>query len=598
MAFSYFQDDNAYNQIVKTFENSYSFDDLRCIKKSLKPFFIQYLTARNTDSEVLDLVYSIYSASSSTRKKFAELIALIFISRENFITYFQWLPPSIQKVWKDVIKENGISSQELIIRYNVYIPGINHPDFIMKRDILPALCFFSFDLYYNNTLDFIEKIAMYYFYLPPKIHSLVIPLFYQPQEYELILLDTLPEKNKLLVYENKQEILSNIPVIKGVEQQGYIVLNIKGNVNLTTVVTVERKMEMSEFFDSVMREVSVIRGFLILTLYTKYKFSESQTDIPEKYIKNIFLNLLPNDFGWIIPSLLHHIKGYRDLHKQKNPGAEQYSQIIKYIRDLPLGKWMSLENLLMYCKYKEINLCPLSETYLGKDYLRFRNEIILKDKYYSLITIPFVKAILFMLAAFGVIDIAYGDYSLSFDSYYESLRYFRITELGEYILGKKQVFLRATDGTEKHYFEADENNLIIRSLEPDNIYEKLLMEMAVPISKTRFKVTHISFLRSCKTAVDIENKINFFRLFICHNPSKIWEEFFESVKKRVNPLAEVKSNFKLFKLDATNTELIRLIAQDPQIKKYVLKVENHHMLIKNQDISKVVERLKTYGYLL
>lgn len=599
MIFNYAEDKESYNRIMKVIETSYNLEDLRIIKKSLKSFFVGYLARRNTDPDVIRLIQSAYSvAFKGSKKEYAELFALIFISKENFSTYFQWFPKVIQAVWGEVMKGTGISSQELFIRHNIYIPGINTASFVMKRELIPNLCFFLFDAYYNSTVDFVEQRAMYYFYLPPALHSLVITLLFTEDQYEIMFFDKVPEESQFLIYENRQEILTNIPVIRGVEQQGHIILNSRGNINLTTVSTVERRMEMSEFFHSVIREVSALRGYLVLTLYTKYKFSENLTDSPEKYIKHIFNEELAEDFSWLLPSLLNHIKGYREMGKLENPGREQFVKIMDYLRTFPFGKWISVENLILHWKYKNENLSPLPDEYLFKDYLKFKNEIILRDQYHTLITVPFIKSVLFLLGAFGIVDMAYKDYSLSYDSYYESLHYFRLTEFGEYVIGKKAAFVRAAESTEKQYFAADENNLIIRSLEENNIYEKLLLEMAVPISSCRYKVTHISFLRSCKTPADIANRINFFYHFICADPSKIWIDFFESVKMRINPLTEVKSNFKLFQLDPTNIELLRLIALDPQIKKYVLKVESHQVLIKNQDLSKVIDRLKTYGYLL
>ncbi|MCC8171340.1 MAG: hypothetical protein LIP00_06040 [Parabacteroides sp.] len=599
MTFHYIHDEHLYGRIKADLENSYSLEALKNIKKSLKPFFTGYLPGQGVSPEALEAVRQAYSASFVPSKPgYAGLLALLFLSRENFAVYYQWLPQPIQAVWLDAIREHGISSQALILRHNIYLPGIHTEQFEMKHEIAPNLCFFSFDPYYNSTLDFIEKIRMYHFYLPPRIQSRAITLLFPADRYEIAPLDRLPEHEQLTIYENKQEILTDIPVIKGIEQQGYLQLNNKGSVNQSKVTAVTRRMEMGEFFDSVIKEVASLRGYLVLLLYTRFGLPGKFADSPEKYVRQVFSEALPNDFGWLVPALLTHVKGFRDIHKLQAPGKETFLKIVTTLRSLPAGKWVSLDNLFLHWKVHNEDLSPLPQSYLHKDYLKFRNEAILRDRYGTLITDPFIKAVVFLLGAFGIADLAYGAYSLSYDSYYESLRYLRLTGFGEYVLGKKDSFTRINAHTEKHYFEADENNLIIRSLEKGNIYEKLLLEMAVPISTTRYKVTHISFLRTCKTAADIENKIDFFRLFICSEPSEIWRSFFQSVRKRVSPLAEVKTNYKLFKLDPANIELLRLIAQDPQIKKYVLKVENHHILIKRQDINKVVERLKTYGYLL
>lgn len=597
--FSYYTDSDTRQRVVNILATSYSIDALRIMRRCTKPFFLEYLPETRVDSSVMEWIRNAYRAGSGSGKKnFAELLGLIFCSAKNFGIYFGWLPETLRRIWEDVVRTNGLSTTKMNMRYNVSIPAINKPGFEMRPDSHPQLCFFQPELYFNTTLDFIEKIGAYFLYLPPLMRSLVIPLLHEESEYKLTPVATPPPALELMVYENDQKILTDLPLIKGAEQQGYIQLSMKGTVNLSTVMVMERKTQISEFFSSVINEVACLRGSLIMPLYIRYKFGSDPAEKPEEFVKRIFSTRLAADFCWYLPLLLHHLKGFRDLGRQGNPGAEQYFRIVRYLTGIPSGKWLGVDNLLMHCNYVNDDLTPLELAYLRKDYIRFRGEVLLRDEYYSRLTVPFVKAVCFLFAAFGLADIAYRPYSLSFDCFYEAVQYVRLTEFGEYVLGKRPSFKRSGNSEEKQYFEADEHNLIIRSLERNNIYEKLILDMAAPISSSRFKVTPISFLRSCKTAEDIQNKIDFFHQFVCAEPSPVWKEFFESVSRRINPLQEIRNNYRIFRLDPSNKELIHLIAQDPLIKKYVLKVENYHLLIRSQDFNRVVDRLKAYGYLL
>lgn len=591
-------DPNQFEMVTQMLETVYNNDDLLIIKRCIKPFFMIHLAQLKIDESLSKLISYYFSLKSPKNKRsYAEIVALIFSHPDNFKTYMSWLPKNAREIWKRIIDEKGISSKEMISDYSVYIPDINDPNFKMKRDTVPIFCFFSFRIYYT-TSNYFDKKEMYYFYLPPTIYSFIVSLLLPPESYDLSGTDTIPETEALYIYENKQEILSNIPYITGLQQQGNIPLGVNGNVNMMTINAVTKRMNMSEFYNSVIKEASFLRAYLILIILKQHEYINQKNIPTDAFVRNLFIQDIPLDFGWLLPLLLNHIKGIRDLSKLENPGADAYLAILDQVRELVPGKWISVQNFMYCAHYSDIDFCPLPYSYLDKVYLKFMNEIIFEDNYYRLLTIPFVKSILFLFASFGIIDIAYEEYSLAQDSYYDSVKYFRLTELGEYLLGRKTVYTRIDNQEHKQYFEADDSNLIIRSLIPDNEYEKLLMEMAVPIGKSRFKISHTSILRSCKTAEDIENKINFFHVFICSEPSKIWEDFFNSVRMRANPLEEVKSDFRLYKINPENTELIRLIAQDPQVNKYVLKVENHHLLIHTQDLNKVTERLKTYGYLL
>lgn len=599
MDFSYYTDDESHADILQALEWSYTIEDLKAIKRCIKPFFTQLLPTRKCDSRVTKTVQQTYTTHfSATKKKLTELLGLLFCTADNFLMYYDWLPQPFQRIWTDMLVNNGISTREMNLRYNLRIPGLNLPGFEMQNDIFPPLSFFHFELFYNSTLDFAENIGQYHLTLPAPMRALCIPFFYERDKYEITPVATLLPGEELLVYENKQEILQNLPILMGIEQHGYMPLNLKGAVNLNTVQTTKRKMEMSEFFESVIHEVANLRGALLLPVFLRYKFTGSDPEQPEKYVKRVFNNLLPMDFSWLLPVLLHHLKGFRQIERTPAMGCRPFLTILNSLQDIPEDKWLSIDNLLLHFSYTGEELMPLSESYLDRKYLYFRGEILLIDEYYTRVTVPFVKSVFFLLAAFGLVDVAYAPYSISYDCYYESLQYVRLTELGEYVLGKRESFRPRNKRLAGNYFEACEDKLIIRSPQPGNLYEKLLLDIAQPVGSTEFEVTPSSFLRTCKTADDIQNKIDFFHQFVCEEPSEVWQQFFETIACHINPLEEVKGSFRLFRISPENKELVKLIARDPHINKYVLKVEDYHLLIHSKDYSKVVNRLKTYGYLL
>ena len=99
--------------------------------------------------------------------------------------------------------------------------------------------------------------------------------------------------------------------------------------------------------------------------------------------------------------------------------------------------------------------------------------------YYTQLGIPYVKGFLFLLAAWGMVEVAYEPFDPDSPSYYDTLRYFRITSLGRFVLGQTaSCEMPEPPITE---FEVAANRLLIRFLESNNAYEMVLEDFADPI---------------------------------------------------------------------------------------------------------------------
>lgn len=214
-------------------------------------------------------------------------------------------------------------------------------------------------------------------------------------------------------------------------------------------------------------------------------------------------------------------------------------------------------------------------------------------------TYPYLKAALFMMAAFGFVEIAYKEKpDEGATSYYDTLAYVRLTNLGLYALGIKRKYVR-TKEAEIHYFELDTERLIIKSLVDNNPYESLLGNMATAISKKMYKVSYESFLNGCEKLQDINSKIDFFKEYISSQdlPDN-WAQFFKDIKKRCKPMKAPKKKYSLLQIPTDDKELQHIILTDPTIRKYTLKAEGFILLVETIYKSKVEEVLKKYGYLI
>ena len=148
-------------------------------------------------------------------------------------------------------------------------------------------------------------------------------------------------------------------------------------------------------------------------------------------------------------------------------------------------------------------------------------------------------------------------------------------------------------------FEVATNRLLIRFLESQNSYEKVLDDFADPIGGHRYRVTAASFLRTCQKPEDVKERVDFFHRYVCRNPSPVWEEFFDRLLSQSCAWEPITpQEYKIFRLPATDKSLLRLFATDPLLRKYVLKAEGYIILVSAAHLAEVKRRLQEFGYLL
>lgn len=79
---------------------------------------------------------------------------------------------------------------------------------------------------------------------------------------------------------------------------------------------------------------------------------------------------------------------------------------------------------------------------------------------------------------------------------------------------------------------------------------------------------------------------------------EVWTSFFKDVLLRCSPLATVGKKYMLRRIDAKDKRLQNVIQTDECLKKHILRAENYILLIEQDYWNVVVERLRTYGYVL
>ena len=122
--------------------------------------------------------------------------------------------------------------------------------------------------------------------------------------------------------------------------------------------------------------------------------------------------------------------------------------------------------------------------------------------------------------------------------------------------------------------------------------------MADHISKNMYKVTNESFLRQCSDKKDIDNNVSLFKEYVSAGLPPVWKTFFDQLARKCKLLTKPKKKYQLLQLPPADKELQRIVLGDPTVRQYTLKAENYHILVEQENLKKVCDALKKYGYLL
>ena len=425
-----------------------------------------------------------------------------------------------------------------------------------------------------------------------------------PEKFQIEKCQELPHAEEYKTYSGEANIFTVLPILSSLFDSGQLNLG-RSKIPATELKKAAKLINLPEFFDDGNKYFGNLCALFVLNIYTIYCedwYDNSLTE-PQDLLKDIFETIAKIQ-DYLLPIAMPHFSGLRKNICESSYANPLVILLNQSLEDLQANEWIQVEKLLTHCRTWDIYaerkflLFYLEDIDRGVLHNDFDNKTIYIDDMLREFTYPFLKAVLFVYAAFGFVEVAYKEKSAEdATSYFDSLEYVRLTNLGKYALGISKKYVR-TQQKDIQYFELDEERLIIKSLVENNPYENLLGNMAAPISKKMYKASYESFLSGCEKLQDITNKIDFFKEYICAEPPANWEQFFKELKKRCKPMKAPQKKYSLFQIPADNKELQRIILTDPVIRKYSLKAEGFILLVETSNKGKVMEALKKYGYLL
>jgi hypothetical protein len=423
------------------------------------------------------------------------------------------------------------------------------------------------------------------------------------------------EKKTDHIFTDNQEIFKTLPVILSfISQDKLKYAKNSDKILASSLKKMAETCTIEEFYADGDKDVRNLKTRLIADFLTSRSFwnLKELNDLPQ------FIKAGINDYFKFKEFKSHRCRDTFEYIKRQERRFDTNTQekrirehLEKILELIPDNHWVSVCDLAMIGEHTLLNFCPFADGYELRDlYIPMDSKTPYRDReqvgYADLFsldstTLPFLRRMMFLFGALGMLDLAYSEPTnpiyreckKPYLSPFDGLKYVRITEFGRYVMGRTKRFTTDISAPSGEII-VDANKTLLSIHGEDPVKKMVLDAVGEQITRSSYRVDFNSFLKECATAADVNDKIAFFRTNIAENPPAVWERFFEQLVARINPIKSVPS-VSVFKVKP-DRELLSLLTGDTVLKKYVMRAENHHMVIQKTHIAKVKERLARFGY--
>jgi len=447
-----------------------------------------------------------------------------------------------------------------------------------------------YSYYTENAQKYLEEKSpkLVFSDLMRKVLSIALP---KPDGYYL---KPVKLSEEVTVFNAEGIIFSELPLITTYYLQNKIAYSQKGYPNSVTARKMVKTLQLKPF---PIEGENTLRALMIAGLFEGFSMtsiSESPLNILKQLFSRNFLKKPP------APFLLTHLKGINYFYYEDFYG-EVTINIFQILKDMPFGDWVTFENIKQFASTHFIKLVPLSDWKINKLSIDFgtqryygrTNQITNTNDYVS---VPYLAGHIFLLAAFGLMEISIDENAPLHFSYYDNLQACRLTALGAYLLGIAKDYIQPESESETK-LSFDENSPVIRIEGNILLGDTMMNDYAVKVSGNRYQFSPEKFLKNCKTTQDLENKIALFKQTINQKLPDFWENYLQQLISNSKGIHQQK-NMRIFKLPPDNKELHRIIAQDNELRNIAIKAEGFYILVEETQSAFFINRMKALGYLI
>ncbi len=410
---------------------------------------------------------------------------------------------------------------------------------------------------------------------------------------------------------NEEEILENLTKYFEFYEQGGIALSSSGKILKESKLNMKKYCNISEYYidakdlDYLKTETISLFFFLLKDEYKRVDYFQANN------IKTIVQDLLSTDLvkeeNYAYCSLfLNFLKGVKNIWQHSENLKECFQSILEVLEELESGMLVSVDNIIKSILFQD-KFYELIDIQDVKDYIYIneanyeRTRITNYDRYRDYIVIPFIKSFFFLLGTLGIFELYYNmpdedSYLYLKNGYlskYDGLQYIRLTKLGEYVLGKRESY-EFKKVTEESEILLDEEHLIITLLGDAPTKTMFLERIGQKIASNKYKVTKESFLRNLEENSSLQERIEEFHSKIPNPKPQIWIDFLDELALKSRAIIW-KPEYRVLKLKE-DKELISIVSKDKRFQEFILRGEDYHIFVKEENMGALSKLFKEYGY--
>ena len=554
------------------------------------------------------------------KRELAATFTIIISNKDLFLDFYHKTSEVVQKIFSFLVFTHSYQSVKdlLEVKKIEIIKKQSNNDRNKKPEVIDMdyyLWQFKYEYNYNEN-------DCYYIYCDSVIFHYVKNYLEKPETLKLQYRESVKSTMNFNESKKIEQHLLNLPEFIQSNPPGF---NINGSISAAYIKKLINYFEIKEFYPgTTSNELKYIRSTMFILYIQQYYlpafnakkhitdstvFEHLKTSV--KYFTNKPL------FSWFIfdnfLSYLHfdsfNYQNYLTRHGSKF--EKKLSQGLKTVISLlKTDSWLLFDSLITHY-FVENLIFPVVKADRGDLYFyressySFSNSrekaYVNAEKDIKVTFTPFLKCWFFLLANFGLIELAYSEphnsdiqkHKKEYLSTFDGLEAIRLTKLGAYVF-EKNVEQPEEQGQSDFEVNVDNAYLIIYTKGENSGKEYMLESMAQKKRPGMYSVSYHTFVKNCATLDQVQIKIKQFRKFFCKSPSSVWTDFFNTIVNRFNQISRVNS-YKLFKIK-DNAQLKKLFYSDPVLKQHCLRAEDHHVLIKQDKLNIVKKRLEKEGF--
>ncbi len=526
----------------------------------------------------------------------ADLYTVCFsvFENEKIYTHFRnTLPTYIQKLieillWQEVISdadaEKELDVKLLDAERNRYSGGE------LKKE------FYFFSVGYQTQWTTTGQRKNYFLSIPKPLRDVLVQYYPKPAYYYFLPLSEIPAD--FSIFNAETQIMLEMPAILSYHLQASVKYTNSGRPNEASVNKMQRSCNLTEFYqDDLLKN---IRSMLIAGMMYNLTVKDINTSNIE-LLKTIFTEHYKTIYT---PQfMLTQFKGWAYINEYYLKDAS-FGPMLDVLKQLPHDKWITTENLHGYIISRTLEIKGVENSVVNSQ-LKFNENFIGTNtdsgmvSLDKLVKIPYINGCVFLLASFGLVEIAYTGintkkYGTTYYSPYDGLKFLKLTRLGEYALG-------IADKYESEYINPQnklhlsEDSMLILAEGNMAVIDVMLANYTEKESNNRYRITSAAFFKDCKNTNSIDTKINLFKKTISSKLPRYWEATFNEWKANAKKVKEDLSTV-VFKIPADAKDLQSLIAKDAILKTVIFKAEGFHILVAKDNENKFKHRMKELGY--